>query len=90
MTNKEIIQGLNDINYMLSYTEMYLPEQYPEHKKILDAAIEGLDTKTATWTGGDCHNEWWGSEYTCSKCGGTMIGRTRFCAECGCKMENGE
>ena len=43
MTRDEIIEGLKDIKYLLSYTEMYLPEQYVIHKKTLDNAIRTLE-----------------------------------------------
>lgn len=33
------------------------------------------------------NTEWYAREYECSECGGTMLGESNFCPNCGAKME---
>lgn len=50
-----------------------LPSAQPERKK-------------GEWIDDGFKEEWWGEQFTCSICGGTMIGVTNYCADCGADM----
>lgn len=53
--------------------------------EITKAIRKGETFKTGHWidSGLDMIN---GDSYTCSKCGGFMIGASKFCPDCGCRM----
>ena len=53
--------------------------------------LPSAEPKRGTWidTGGE--EEWYAREYECSECGGTMLGESNFCPNCGADMrEKGE
>lgn len=45
------------------------------------------EPKTGKWVDTGSNEEWYAREYECSECGGTMLGESNFCPNCGAKME---
>lgn len=45
------------------------------------------EPKRGTWIDTRGNTEWYAREYECSECGGTMLGESNFCPNCGAKME---
>lgn len=46
-----------------------------------------IQPKKGTWIDIRENTEWYAREYECSECGGTMLGESNFCPNCGAKME---
>ncbi len=45
------------------------------------------EPKRGKWIDTKGNTEWYAREYECSECGGTMLGESNFCPNCGAKME---
>ena len=45
------------------------------------------EPKKGTWIDTRGNTEWYAREYECSECGGTMLGESNFCPNCGAEME---
>ena len=48
------------------------------------------EPKIGKWIDTRGNTEWYAREYGCSECGGTMLGESNFCPNCGAKMEVAE
>ena len=46
-----------------------------------------IQPKRGKWIDTTGNTEWYAREYECSECGGTMLGESNFCPNCGAKME---
>lgn len=46
-----------------------------------------IQPKKGTWIDTKGNAEWYAREYECSECGGTMLGESNFCPNCGAEME---
>lgn len=48
--------------------------------------VEVPERKKGEWIDDGFQEEWWGEQFTCSICVGTMIGISKYCPECGSEM----
>ena len=65
--------------------------EYPATQIIYDTteAIERLpiiQPRRGKWIDTKGNTEWYAREYECSECGGTMLGESNFCPNCGADM----
>ena len=58
---------------------------YSDAKKRLQSAQP--ERERGKWIDDGFQEEWWGEQFTCSICDGTMIGMSIFCPFCGAVME---
>ena len=42
------------------------------------------------WIDTNEKEEWYAEQYKCDQCGETMLGKSKYCPECGAKMLNAE
>ena len=60
--------------------------------EILDEVENGIkqlppiQPKRGKWIDTKGNTEWYAREYECSECGGTMLGESNFCPNCGADM----
>lgn len=71
-----------------SLSSLYPLQEFEEKaiKTILDA-LPSAEPKKGTWIDTRGNTEWYAREYECSECGGTMLGESNFCPNCGARME---
>ena len=81
-------QAINSTKYIFENDWMYPESQEKYVLEMLDDLPSAQpDRKKGRWIDDGFQEEWWGEQFTCSICGETMIGMSKYCPECGADME---
>jgi rubrerythrin len=87
MTNAKAIMRLEDMRIKVPIPKA--AKQARENNEALDVAIKALQSaepKSGKWIDTKGNTESYAREYECSECGGTMLGESNFCPNCGADM----
>jgi rubrerythrin len=87
MTNEKAIMCLEDMRIKVPIPKA--AKQARENNEALDVAIKALQSaepKSGKWIDTKGNTEGYAREYECSECGGTMLGESNFCPNCGADM----
>ena len=61
-------------------------ERHDFEKEVSEIVNKAEERQTGEWIYTGMKDEWYAREYECSLCGGTMLGESDFCPNCGADM----